>query len=375
MAVTIQATDRIATVIARDERLIEILASAAPAFSRLRSPMMRRTMARLVTVEQAARMAGVDADELVALLNRSLEEGELPTAGQDERDAVARQPGVNAGTHPCGSDIVVRETDNRCDSRVQAPHARDAVSVATDGEPGEDPDKNRGKEDSMPPSRGNATGHAVDPMPAVLKSIPSERVVDADVREDLRRGEEPFRKIMDARKTVPVGGALRVRAIFEPIPLYAVMARQGLAHWTEKLAEDDWRVWFYAEDEAGEDTGSARPAESAATGFEAQPAEQGPSQPEVTPGARPSPEGDDAAAEAGDDVVVLDVRGMEPPEPMVHTLAALERLPAGGTLVQINVRVPQFLLPELEARGFSYEIREQEPGLVRVFIRRSAESA
>ena len=84
MAVTIQATDRIAEVIARDERLIEVLASAAPAFSRLRSPVMRRTMARLVTIEQAARMAGMDADELVALLNRSLGEGKLSSAGQDE---------------------------------------------------------------------------------------------------------------------------------------------------------------------------------------------------------------------------------------------------------------------------------------------------
>ncbi len=311
MAVTIQATDRIAEVIARDERLIEVLASAAPAFSRLRSPVMRRTMARLVTIEQAARMAGMDADELVALLNRSLGEGKLSSAGQDESDAVARKP----------------------------------------------------------------LADAADPMPAALRSIPSERIVDADVREDLLRGEEPFRKIMDARRTMPAGGALRVRAIFEPIPLYAVMARQGLTHWTEKLAEDDWRVWFYAEGEAGEKADSVRSAAGAATGSKARSPEYGPNQPKGTPGIRPSPEVDDVAVEAGDDVVVLDVRGMEPPEPMVHTLAALERLPAGGTLVQINVRVPQFLLPQLEARGFSYEIREQEPGLVRVFIRRSAEGA
>jgi uncharacterized protein (DUF2249 family) len=68
-------------------------------------------------------------------------------------------------------------------------------------------------------------------------------------------------------------------------------------------------------------------------------------------------------------VVILDVRDLEPPEPMVRTLAALEELPPGGTLLQINVRVPQFLLPRLEERGFTYEIREQAPDLVRVFIR------
>jgi uncharacterized protein (DUF2249 family) len=56
---------------------------------------------------------------------------------------------------------------------------------------------------------------------------------------------------------------------------------------------------------------------------------------------------------------------------MVRTLAALEQLPAGATLVQINVRVPQFLLPLLEERGFTYEMREQGPDVVRVFIRRN----
>jgi uncharacterized protein (DUF2249 family) len=71
------------------------------------------------------------------------------------------------------------------------------------------------------------------------------------------------------------------------------------------------------------------------------------------------------------DVVVLDVRDLEPPEPMVRTLEALEKLQPGATLVQLNVRVPQFLLPQLTERGFTYEVREQGPELVRVFIRRA----
>ncbi len=57
---------------------------------------------------------------------------------------------------------------------------------------------------------------------------------------------------------------------------------------------------------------------------------------------------------------------------MVRTLEALEALDAGGTLVQINERVPRFLLPKLEERGFTYEVRQQACDLVRVFIRRAA---
>ena len=70
-----------------------------------------------------------------------------------------------------------------------------------------------------------------------------------------------------------------------------------------------------------------------------------------------------------DDAVVLDVRGLEPPEPLVETLEALAALPRGKTLVQLNVRVPRLLLPKLEERGFVYEIDAQSPDLIRVLIR------
>jgi uncharacterized protein (DUF2249 family) len=52
------------------------------------------------------------------------------------------------------------------------------------------------------------------------------------------------------------------------------------------------------------------------------------------------------------EMIELDVRDMDPPEPLVLTLAALDRLPPGATLVQVNTRVPQHLLPQLEAGRF-----------------------
>jgi len=174
--------------------------------------------------------------------------------------------------------------------------------------------------------------------PAPLNAIAPEDIVTADVRDDLRAGREPFSTIMAALRSVPEGGALCVRAIFEPVPLYAVMQRQGLAYHAECYADDDWAVWFYPEPAA---------ASNEATEFAHAPARAG----------------------DNDNVVLLDVRGLEPPEPMVRTLAALEQLPEGATLVQINVRVPQFLLPLLTERGFTYDIREQDD-IVRLFISR-----
>ena len=209
------------------------------------------------------------------------------------------------------------------------------------------------------PKRPPAPTGVREPQPEFLASLAPERIVDLDVREDLRAGREPFSRIMAAREALPADCVLRVRAIFEPVPLYSAMQRHGLAHWTEELGEEDWRVWFWREGEA-EALARADGASVAAA--------HAPGAADVgAPG-----EADDAMQSAGD-VVVLDVRYLEPPEPMVRTLEALEHLPAGATLVQINVRVPRFLLPRLEERGFTYEVREQGPDLVRVFIRRRAD--
>ena len=188
--------------------------------------------------------------------------------------------------------------------------------------------------------RETETKNTGEALPAALRAIPRERIVELDVREALRAGQEPFSQIMAARAQVPPGGALCLRAIFEPVPLYAVLGKQGFTHHTERLAGDDWRIWFY-------------PADAA-----------------TAPAVGPAASAEGAPPEYGDDVVVLDVRGLEPPEPMLRTLEALESLPAGGTLVQLNSRVPQFLLPMLAERGYRYDIREQSPDLVRLFITR-----
>ena len=161
----------------------------------------------------------------------------------------------------------------------------------------------------------------VDSFPLALQVVDPANIVEADVREELRAGREPFQLIMAARAEVPAAGCLVVRATFEPAPLYRVLGKQGFQHHTEQFADDDWRVWFYTE------------------------------------------------------LPVLDVREMDPPEPLVHTLAAIQTLSENGTFVQVNVRVPQFLLPKLKEQGFVYEIREIAPNRVHLVIRRAPNAA
>jgi len=175
------------------------------------------------------------------------------------------------------------------------------------------------------------------PRPEALARLGERDLVRVDVRDDIRRGEEPFARIMAAVKRTAPGQALVLRAPFEPIPLYDVLGRRGFAHWTERHAADDWSVWFYRDGRGA--TAAAAPA-------------------------APAP----AAARA----VTLDVRGLEPPMPMMLVLERLDTLGAGEELDVIHDRRPVFLYPQLDDRGFAHETDEPEPGTVRIRIRRRA---
>lgn len=66
--------------------------------------------------------------------------------------------------------------------------------------------------------------------------------------------------------------------------------------------------------------------------------------------------------------VVLDNRGLEPPQPMMRILETLETLPEGATLLAINEREPLFLYPELAERGYAYETTPHPDGSFHIAI-------
>jgi uncharacterized protein (DUF2249 family) len=262
----ITSDQTVARVLDEYPQLVEVLADFHPHFRQLRNRLLRRVMAPRVTVAEAARMAQVPPETLLAALRRAV--------GQPE--AVAGDP---AG-----------------------------------------------------PAAGETAG--VAPGPAALPpALASARQVHLDVREDLRRGVEPFARVMAAVKGLGEGEVLVLRAPFEPVPLYDVLGRRGLGHWTVCHAPDDWSVWF-----------ARLPAGEAA----------------VAPAT--------AREEGGGGT--LDVRGLEPPQPMVRVLERLDRLGPGQELLVVHDRRPVFLYPQLDDRGFAHDTREVAPGLVEIRIRR-----
>ena len=265
-------SERLQSVFERDERLIDIIASHSPALAKLRNSPMRRIMARVTTVAQAARLCGIPAAQLVDELNAAL--------GFEMSD----------------------------------------TSIASAGE-----------SQFTPEFADHATA------PEWTRQI----AVELDVRDDLRNGREPFSRIMAAVALLRPSSVLRLRTTFEPVPLFSVLAKRGFEHHAEQHGAEDWLVWFRQSD-------SSEPVMEAA--------------------ARPMQESRDPGSEIGLADVVLDVRGLEPPEPMVRTLEALEMLPPTRTLLHVNVRVPQLLLPILRERGFGFEIDDTRVGEVHVRI-------
>jgi len=164
--------------------------------------------------------------------------------------------------------------------------------------------------------------------------VPEARQLHLDVREDIRQGREPFARIMAAVKTLEADQVFVLRAPFEPAPLYDVLGKRGFAHWTERRADDDWSVWFYR------DALTAAPARV------------------------------HRQAAAATSTRRLDVRGLEPPEPMVKILEALERLAPGELLEVLHERRPMLLYPQLDDRGFIHETDEIDRGVTRIRIRR-----
>lgn len=99
---------------------------------------------------------------------------------------------------------------------------------------------------------------ATEGPPEALAGLPEESIHDLDVRPVLDRGEEPLALILERAREVGPGQVLRLRAPFEPVPLYSVLAERGFEAWTQRLAADDWKVWFRRapEDGSGDAAGS-----------------------------------------------------------------------------------------------------------------------
>jgi uncharacterized protein (DUF2249 family) len=253
----------VADVIARHPQAIDLLAAQHSAFERLRNPLLRKAFSRLVTLRQAAAIAGVDLAALLDVLNGASSSA-LPAA-----DIAASEP-------------------------AEPPEWLDEARVAA----------------------------------------------RLDVRAAQRAGQEPLADILRAVRVLPPGGILALRNTFEPLPLYTLLGRRGFQAWARRLAADDWEIFFAQ-------VVVPAPAQTSAKAADAVPAQ----------------------------TITLDNRGLEPPQPMLRVLAALDASGPHDTIVALTDRVPLLLFDELNERGLAYTAEQLPDGAHRVTIAKGAAHA
>ena len=152
----------------------------------------------------------------------------------------------------------------------------------------------------------------------------TETFAELDVRPILRDGGEPFEKIMEAIATLQPQQGLRLYATFKPVPLFHVLGSKGYSYEAKELDGGDWEVLF-------------RPSEAPTAVAE----------PAVATAAKDAAGWPEPAQQ-------MDNRDLDPPEPMVRILAALEKMAPGEVLSALLCREPIFLLPELAKRGHAW---------------------
>lgn len=164
---------------------------------------------------------------------------------------------------------------------------------------------------------------------------------ELDVRPLLRNGGEPFGAIMGAVNQLEKGQRLKLFVTFRPEPLFNVMASKGFANQATPLDNGDWVVIFTPGD--GGDAAVSSSAEASETW--------------------PDPS------------LHLDCTELDPPEPMVQILAALEHMAEGEVLFALLGREPILLFPELQARGHAWDGSFDQTGhTYRLMIRAGAPS-
>src|ERR1035438_1180382 len=160
----------------------------------------------------------------------------------------------------------------------------------------------------------------------------NNKTVTVDVRDDICSGREPFSKIMNAAAALRANEQLLLIAPFEPVPLFRVLEKQGFRHAVQSDKPGHWEVLFMRQSDA--------PPTQAA----------------------PVTTCNGTSAPVSTEIVEVDARGLEPPQPLVKILESLATLPAGAELRACTDRRPIHLYAQLDERGFVATTEEQSNG-------------
>lgn len=155
-----------------------------------------------------------------------------------------------------------------------------------------------------------------------------KNIVTLDVRPILSGGVDPFDEIMKTIKGMKEEETLLIINTFEPVPLLNILQKRGYIYQTER-PEPGVVHCYLQKAESGTPTDEAKEVKGNETA-----------------------DFNSIEIRFKGKLTEIDVRELEMPMPMVTTLEALEKLNEGEALYVHHKRLPRYLLPELENRGY-----------------------
>ncbi len=169
-----------------------------------------------------------------------------------------------------------------------------------------------------------------------------ETIVELDVRPILEGGTDPFEAIMAKLKIMDENHTLLIINTFEPIPLLNILKKKGYAYETER--PENGVVHTYLEKFDGKGKEESDGATVSELSFE------------------------QAEQKFAGKMKEIDVRDLEMPMPMVTILEEIEGVAEDHALFVHHKKLPQYLIPELEDRGYKWVSDEIDESNIKLII-------
>lgn len=262
----INSETRISKLIEANRDTIDVISSINKHFSKLKNPILRKTLASRITIADAARIGGVSIELMLE---------KLQTIGFENSE----------------QEYIKSIKENKTYNKIE---------------------------------------------------MRKETIIELDVRPILAKGVDPFKSIMAELEKMVDGNTLMIINTFEPIPLLNILKTKGYSYDTERT--ENGIVHTYLE-KTGEEKVSAK---------------------EVSPPKDLNFE--DIELKYKGKMTEVDVRHLEMPLPMVTILEEIENIAEGNALYVHHKKLPQYLIPELEERKYSWVSKEIDESNIKLII-------
>ena len=222
------------------------------------------------------------------------------------------------------------------------------------------------------------TGEApVEKMHIMPPDFSGREIVELDVRPIIAQGKDPFGYINKVAKNIKPEQILLIINDFEPIPLIDYLIGKNFVHWMKQDDEGNYLTYFKLN--------CKKPGFwQRLFGKKEVPCRFHSIDKKTNTKASPSKKAAVPAQKDGDferiqqqyegKMKEIDVRHLEMPLPMQTILEHIEQLPDDRALFVHHKRIPQFLLPELKKRNYSYVAKQLNPDYTYLIVYKNPEN-